>query len=113
MMKEVTVKELATAFEGVLTEVNPSDYYGFTFEMSKARIEYDEANGELSFTAGNYNLDGIGTVVIKEEHINSVEHDEETGEYVLSFTENVPDVVVSRFKTKEELEQEHAAKKQK
>lgn len=111
-MKEVTVRELANAFEGTLTEVSPVDYYGIAFEMSKARIEYNEDNGELCFTTGNYNKDGIGTVVIKESLIDTIEFDEESEEYVISFEESIPDVTVSRFKDLAELEKECAERKQ-
>lgn len=113
MMREVTAKELATAFKGVLTEVSPVDYYGITFEMSKARIEYNEENKELCFTAGNYNKDGIGSVIIREVHIDTIEFDEESDEYVISFEDSIPDVTVSRFKDLAELEKECADRKQK
>ena len=111
-MKEITARELATAFEGILTEISPIDYYGITFEMSKARIEYNEEDKELCFTTGNYNKDGIGSVIIKEELIETIEHDEETEVYVITFTSDIPDVVVTRFKDLAELEKECAERKQ-
>lgn len=113
-MKEITARELATAFEGILTEVSPIDYYGITFEMSKARIEYNEEDKELCFTTGNYNKDGIGSVIIKEVRIDTIEHDEETDEYVISFEDSdcIPDVTVSRFKDLAKLEKECAERKQ-
>lgn len=111
-MKEITARELATAFEGLLTEISPVDYYGITFEMSKARIEYNEEDKELCFTTGNYNKDGIGSVIIKEELIETIEHDEETEVYVITFTSDIPDVVVTRFKDLAELEKECAERKQ-
>lgn len=112
-MKEVTAKALAKAFEGVLLEIAPSDYYGITFEMAKANVEYREEDKELVFTTGNRNTDGFAAVIIKEDWIDSVELNEETNEYVISFTENMSDVVVSGFKSLEELKQERAEKKQK
>lgn len=111
-MKEVTAKELATVFEGILTEVSPVDYYGIAFEMSKARIEYNEEDKELCFTTGNYNKDGIGSVIIKEELIDNIEHDEETEVYVITFTNDIPDIVVTKFKDLAELEKERAERKQ-
>ncbi|MBR5596642.1 MAG: hypothetical protein IKW30_04455 [Lachnospiraceae bacterium] len=111
-MKEITARELATAFNGVLAEINTTDYYGITFEMSKARIEFSEEDGELSFTTGNYNYDGVGAVVVKEDLIDTIEHDEESDQYLISFTSDIPDIVVSRFKDLEELEKEHAERKQ-
>lgn len=97
-MREVTVKEFAKAFEGVLAEVNTTDYFGITFEMSKARIEHSEDDEELTFTTGNYNYDGVGSVIIKEEQIDSIEYDEESDEYTISFVSNMPDITVSKFK---------------
>ena len=111
-MKEITARELATVFEGSLTEVSPVDYYGITFEMSKARIEYNEEDKELCFTMGNYSKDGIGSVIIKEELIETIEHDEETEVYVITFTSDIPDVTVTRFKDLAELEKECAERKQ-
>jgi len=112
-MKIITAKDLATTFNGILTEISPIDYYGITFEMSKARIEYNEEDKELCFTTGNYNKDGIGSVIIKEELIENIEHDEETEVYVISFTSDIPDVVVTIFEDLVELEKEHIERKQK
>ena len=112
-MREVTVKEFVAAFEGVLAEVEPSGYEGISFEMSKARIEYDEDNHELYFATGNYNHDGIGTVTIDtEDYIDSIEHDDELGEYYISFSHTLSDVTVSRFKSLDELKKERAERKQ-
>lgn len=97
-MREVTVKEFAKVFEGVLAEVNTTDYFGITFEMSKARIEYSKDDGEVTFTTGNYNYDGVGSVIIEEEQIESIEYDEESEEYIVSFVNNIPDITVSIFK---------------
>ena len=111
-MREVTAKEWATVFEGIFTEVSPVDYYGITFEMSKACIEYNEEDKELCFTTGNYNKDGIGSVIIKEELVDTIEHDEESEVYVITFISDIPDVVVTRFKDLAELEKECAERKQ-
>lgn len=92
---EVTIKEFATAFEGVLANVETTDYFGITFEMSKARIEYSEDDGELVFTTGNYKNDGDGSVTIKEEEIEFIEYNEESNEYTVSFFGNIPDIIVS------------------
>lgn len=111
-MREVTTKELATAFNGVLAEINTTDYFGITFEMSKARIEFSEEDGELTFTTGNYNYDGVGAVIVKEDLIDTIEHDEESDQYLISFSSDIPDIAVSRFKDVEELEKECAERKQ-
>ena len=109
---KVTAKELVTRLEGVLLEVMPVDYYGITFEMTRANAEYREEDKEVVFTAGNHNTDGLASIIISEDWIDSIELDEETNEYVISFTENMPNVVVSKFKSLEELMQERAERKQ-
>ena len=111
-MKEVTAKELATAFEGVLLEVTPVDYYGITFEMTKANADYNEEGKELVFTTGNCNADEFASVIIKEDWIDSIELDEEENVYVISFVENMSDIEVFRHKSSEELERERAKRKQ-
>lgn len=114
-MKEVTVKELVTAFEGQLVKVETPEHYGLIIDMDKARIEYDEECNELSFTAGNYNHDGIGTVSIDvDDCIESIEIDDEESDsvFVISFNENMlSDIVITRFKTIEELENERKRRK--
>lgn len=104
--REITAKELSKIFEGKTVNVIPTDYYGISIEFSKARIEYDEANCELSFTAGNFNHDGIASISIEEDNIKSIV--EENGEYVISFMQHMADITVSEFKSLAELEKEHA-----
>lgn len=104
--KEITAKELSKIFEGKTVNIVPMDYYGISIEFSKARIEYDEANGELSFTAGNFNHDGIASISIEENNIKSIV--EENGEYVISFIQYMANITVSEFKSLAELEKEHA-----
>ena len=112
MMKEVTAKELAKAFEGVLVDVMPEGYHGIAFEMTKADLEYREEEEELAFLTGNRATDGFAAVFIEENWIESIEHDEESDEYVISFEKDMPNIVVSRYKMPEELEQERAARSQ-
>ena len=116
-MKEVTVKELVTAFEGQLVKVETPEHYGLIIDMDKARIEYDEECNELSFTAGNYNHDGIASIAVNvEDDIASIEMDDEESDpvFVISFNENMlSDIVITRFKTIEELENERKRRKRK
>ena len=63
-MREVTAKELAVAFEGKLVKIESPEHYGISLDMEKACIDYNEDFNELTFTAGNYNHDGIGSVSI-------------------------------------------------
>ena len=101
-MKEVTAKELAVAFEGQLVNIEAHEHYGVSIDMDKARIEYDEECNELSFTAGNYNYDGIGTVSIDvDDCIESIEIDEEKDDpvFIISFTGYMSDIAITRFQT--------------
>ena len=112
MMREVTAQELAKAFEGILVDVMPEGCHGITFEMTKADVEYREEDEELVFLTGNRATDGFAAIFIKEDWIESIEFDEESDEYVISFEEDMPNIVVSRYKTLEELEQERATRSQ-
>lgn len=97
-MRKVTVKEFVEALKCEILEINADDIYGVTVQMSKARIEYDELMNELTFTAGNYNsADGIGSVSYNGEIITSIVLDEDTGEYTISFTEYMPDIIIKKF----------------
>lgn len=101
-MKEVTVKELVEAFEGKLVNIESPEQYGISIDMDKARIEYDEEYNELSFTAGNYNCGGIGTVSINvADSIERIEIDDEEDEpiFIISFTGYMSDITITRFQT--------------
>lgn len=111
-MREVTAKELVTAFEAVLVDVQPVDYIGITFEMTKANIDYREEDKQLVFVTGNHNTDGGAAVILNENWIDCIEFDEEDNVYVISFVENMSDIEVFRHKSAEELELERAERKQ-
>ena len=110
-MREVTAKELATAFKGILVDVEPVDYIGITFEMTKATVDYREEDKELVFVTGNHNTDGGAAVIISEDWIDCIELDEEDNKYVISFVKNMSNIVVLKHKSLEELEQERAERK--
>lgn len=115
-MKEVTVKEFMEAFEGQLVNIEAYEHYGISIDMDKASIYYHEDSNELTFTAGNYNHDGIGTVSINvEDCIESIEIDEEEEEpvFVISFVGYMSNITVTKFKTAEELKEEHLQRKRK
>lgn len=112
-MREVTVKELVKAFEGQLVNLEAPEHYGISIDMDKASIDYHEDSNEITFTAGDYNHGGIGTVSINvEDSIVSIEIDDEEDEpvYLISLNGYMADIVVTRFKTIEELEKEHRQK---
>lgn len=107
-MREITVKDFAKEFEGKLAEVVMEDEYGrgVRFEMSKARIEYYKNDDELSFCTGNYNHGGKGSFAICNTESNIECIAEEDGCYTITFTYAMSDVVVTRYKSLEELEEE-------
>ena len=115
-MREVTVQELVKAFDGQLVKVEAPEHYGISIDMDKASIDYHEDNDEITFTAGNYNHGGIGSISINiEDSVSSIEIDDEEDEpvFVISFNGYMSDIVVTRFKTIEELEEERKQKRRK
>ena len=114
-MREITAKELFEAFEGQLVKIEAPEHYAISIDMDKARIDYDKDANELSFTAGNYNHDGIGTVSVDvDECIESIQVDDDEDEpepvYTITFTGYMPDIMITRFKSIEELEADHKQK---
>ena len=115
-MKEVSVKELVSAFEGQLVNIEAHEHYGISIDMDKASIDYHDDNNEITFTAGNYNHDGIGTISIDvDDCIENIEIDEEKDEpvFIISFTGCMSDITITRFQTLEELEEGHKRRKRK
>ena len=113
-MREVTAKELAVAFEGKLVKIDSPEHYGISFDMEKACIDYNEDLNELTFTAGNYNPDGIGSVSINvNDSVDLIEVDDEEDEpvFVITFTGYMSDVTITRWKSLEELQEEHRQRK--
>ena len=112
-MREITAKELFEAFDGQLVNIEAPGHYGVSIDMDKASIDYHEDNNELSFTAGNYNHDGIGTVSVDvDECIESIQLDDNEDEpvYTITFTGYMPDIMITRFKSIDELEADHKQK---
>lgn len=109
-MREVTAKELAVAFEGKLVKIESPEHYGISLDMEKACIDYNEDLNELTFTAGNYNHDGIGSICINiADSVDLIEIDDEEDEpvFVITFTGYMSDVTIRRWKSLEELREEH------
>ena len=113
-MREVTVKELVDAFKDKLVTIESPEHYGISIDMDKASIEYDEDTNELTFTAGNYNHDGIGSISIDvADSIDIIQIDDEEDEpvFIISFTGYMSDIRITRFKSIEELEEGKERKK--
>lgn len=115
-MREVTIKELVKAFEGKLVSIESPEHYGISIDMDKASIDYHEDTDELTFTAGNYNHGGIGSISIDvEDSIDIIEIDDVEDEpvFVITFTGYMSDIRITRFKSIEELEEERRQRKSK
>ena len=115
-MREITAKELVKAFEGQLVNIEAPEHYGISIDMDKATIDYHVDNNELTFTAGNYNHGGISTVSIDvEDSIASIEidDDEEEPAFTITFAGYMPNIVITRFKTIEELEADRKKRQRK
>lgn len=115
-MRKVTAKELMEAFEGQLVNIEAPEHYGISIDMDKASIDYHEDNDEITFTVGNYNHGGIGSISINvEDSIESIQVDDEEEEpaFTITFAGYMPDIVVTRFKTIEELEADRKKRQRK
>lgn len=113
MRREITAKELFKTFEDQLVTIESPEHYGISIDMDKAGIDYHEDSNELTFTAGNYNHGGISTVSIDvDECIESIQVDDDDNEpvFTITFTGYMPDIMITRFKTIEELEADHKQK---
>lgn len=112
-MREVTAKEFYEAFEDKLVKVEAPEHYGISIDMDKAKIEYYEDSHEISFTAGNYDTDGIGTVTLNlDDAIDCIEVDDKENEpvYYISFVGYMADIVVTLYKSYEEIKAEQKKK---
>lgn len=113
-VKEITAKEFATAFEGQIADIVSTGDEGISFEMSKARIDYDESSDELTFTTGNHNHDGVGSVRLGvEDYVDCIEYYEDYNEFCITFSHTLSSITVSRYKSLEELQKERAEKNKK
>lgn len=107
---EVTMKELATAFEGKNVNISPMDHYGISIEMHKATIEFeDDLRPELYFVSRDDEDKVTGSICIDEDSIESIEK-YDNGTYTINFTHNMTSVDISEYKTLEELQKERVEK---
>lgn len=109
--REVTMKELAQAFQGKYVNVSSTDYYGIAIEMTKGTIEFDDdLKPELWFVFVSRDSENnvTGSITIAEDTIESIE--ESNGTYTISFSISMADVDISEYKTLEELQKEHDEK---
>ena len=107
--KEVSMKELAQAFEGKYINVSSTDHYGIAIEMTRGTIEYeDDLKPELWLVSRDNQNNVTGTVTIDEDVIETIE--ESNGTYTISFTVGMTDIDISEYKSLEQLQKERDEK---
>lgn len=83
--REVSIKELAQAFEGKYINVSSTDHYGIAIEMTRGTIEYeDDLRPELWLVSRDSENNVTGSVTFDEDTIEAIE--ESNGTYTISFT---------------------------
>lgn len=107
--RDVTMKELAQAFQGKFVNVSSTDHYGIAIEMTRGTIEYeDNLKPELWLVSRDSENNVTGSVCIDEDSIENIE--EYNGTYTISFTISMADVDISEYKSLEELQKERDEK---
>lgn len=103
--KEVSMKELAQAFEGKFINVSSTDHYGIAIEMTRGTVEYeDDLKPELWLVSRDSQNNVTGSVTFDEGTIEAIE--ESNGTYTISFTVGMADVDISEYKSLKELQKE-------
>lgn len=109
--REVTMKELAQAFQGKYVNVSSTDHYGIAIEMTRGTIEYeDDLKPELWIVSRDSQNNVTGSVTIDEDVIEAIE--ESNGTYTISFSIGMADVDISEYKSLEQLQKEHDEKQE-
>lgn len=109
--REVSMKELAQAFEGKYVNVLSTDHYGIAIEMTRGTIEYeDDLKPELWLVSRDSGNNVTGSVTIDEDVIEAIE--ESNGTYTIIFSIAMADVDISEYKSLEQLQKEHDEKQE-
>lgn len=104
--REVSMKELAQAFEGKFINVSSTDHYGISIEMTRGTIEYeDDLKPELWLVSRDSENNVTGSVTFDEDVIEAIEESKRT--YTISFTVGMADIDISEYKSLEQLQKEH------
>ena len=107
--REVSMKELAQAFEGKYINVSSVDHYGIVIEMTRGTVEYeDDLKPELWLVSRDSENNVTGSVTFDEDVIESIE--ESNGTYTIIFSTAMADIDISEYKSLEELQKEHDEK---
>lgn len=106
VIREVSMKELAQAFEGKFINVSSTDHYGIAIEMTRGTIEYeDDLKPKLWLVSRDNQNNVTGSVTFDEDVIEAIE--ESKGTYTISFTIGMADIDISEYKSLEQLQKEH------
>lgn len=109
--REVSMKELAQAFEGKYINVSSVDHYGIAIEMTRGTIEYeDDLKPELWLVSRDSENNVTGSVTIDEDVIEVIE--ESNGTYTITFSIAMADVDISEYKSLEQLQKERDEKQE-
>lgn len=109
--REVTMKELAQAFEGKYINVSSVDHYGIAIEMTRGTVEYEnDLKPELWLVSRDSENNVTGSVTFDEDTIEAIE--ESNGTYTISFTVSMADIDISEYKSLEQLQKEHDEKQE-
>lgn len=104
--REVSMKELAQAFEGKFINVSSTDHYGIAIEMTRGTIEYeDDLKPELWLVSRDSENNVTGSVMFDEDTIETIE--ESNGTYTITFSIVMADIDISEYKSLEQLQTEH------
>lgn len=107
--REVTMKELAQAFEGKHVNVSSTDHYGIAIEMHKGTIEFEnDLKPELWLVSRDSENNVTSSICIGEEAIESIEVCGDI--YTINFTLDMESVDISEYKTIEQLRKEQNEK---
>ncbi len=107
--REVSMKELAQAFEGKFINVSSTDHYGIAIEITRGTVEYeDDLKPELWLVSRDNQNNVTGSVTFDEDTIEAIE--ESNGTYTISFAVSMADIDISEYKSLEQLQKEHDEK---
>ena len=107
--REVSMKEVAQAFEGKYVNVSSADTYGIAIEMYRGTVEYeDDLKPELWLVSRDGENNVTGSVTFDEDVIEAIE--ESNGTYTISFNIGMADIDISAYKSLEQLQKEHDEK---
>lgn len=109
--REVSMKELAQAFDGKYVNVSSADTYGIAIEMTRGTIEYENnLKPELWLVSRDSQNNVTGSIIFDEDVIEGIE--ESNGTYTISFSVGMADIDVSEYKSLEQLQKEHDEKQE-